>query len=608
MGNRERNANSRPDSSPSAASADTPPEISPTGRTRPIPDACKHIEVNFCKTPGCENFGVPPRKGPIINGPGTKGQDRYKVAGHGKGTSALICAACGKGTRLKNNLAVHEEFERQSAYLFVPHPLSCPDASCINHRPTRESLKTAFRKYGKTKSGSDRWQCRECKKTFALGKPTVGHKKPHINIRAFELIVNKVPLNRMAEILDVSYSTLYGKIDFIYEQCRLFAASREAQLRQMEFKRLYLSTDRQDYLVNWGDRSARKTIQLTAVATADQRSGYIFGLTPNFDASVDPAEIEQRWTNERESSKRPQMRSLARVWTEFDYRLSAARAGRLGEDSGASSRDDLDAPELLDLGQQLPKNGVQVHADYLMHGHYWFLRSLTHGAEKLRFYIDQDAGLLHACLGAFADKVLNRQADVVQVDIQKNLTIDQRKNAHGKAKRWFEGERARFPDIKDNVIRTAILAERIAAAREASKAEKGKLQDVWLEYPFPDMAEPGKKLRFVTDLDDYDDHHVANLLMKGSLWPVDTVFNRIRRRMVMFERPVQSVRRARRMWHIYAPYDAAMVEKMLTIFRVWHNYVWVDGKAKKTAAEKLGMAEGKVRMQDIVYFDVRSKI
>lgn len=558
--------------------------------------------------PGCENFGVPPRKGLIIKGRGSGAQDRYTILGNKDGGSSLMCSGCRRTTRIKSNLAVHEEFERQSAYLFVPHPLSCPDASCINHRPTKESLKTGFRKYGQTKSGSDRWQCRECKKTFALGKPTVGHKKPHINIRAFELIVNKVPLNRMAEILDVSYSTLYGKIDFIYEQCRLFAASRESQLRQMEFKRLYLSTDRQDYLVNWGERSARKTIQLTAVATAEQGSGYIFGLTPNFDASVDPAEIEQRWVDERESTKRPHMRSLARVWTEFDYRMSMARAGRLGEDAAAPARDDLDAPELMDLGQQLPKNGAQVHADYLMHGHYWFLRSLTHGAEKLRFYIDQDAGLLHACLGAFADKVRDRQADVVQVDIQKNLTIDQRKNAHGKARRWFEGERARFPGMKDNVIRTAILAERIAAAKEASKTEKGKLQEVWLEYPFPDMAEPGKRLRFVTDLDDYDDHHVANLLMKGSLWPVDTVFNRIRRRMSMFERPVQSVRRARRMWHIYAPYDAAMVEKMLTIFRVWHNYVWIDSKAKKTAAEKLGMAEGKVRMQDIVYFDVRKSI
>jgi len=600
LGKGERNMNDGPGGSSSAGGPGTSPEKSPAGSQRPIPEAHKHIEVNFCKTPGCENFGVPPRKGAIVTGRGAKAQDGYKVIGHGGGMSALICSSCGKTTRLKSNQAIYEDYSRQSAYLTVPHPLKCPEDTCVNHVPTKETVKTGFRKYGKTKSGSDRWQCRACSKTFSLAKPTARHRKPHLNIRTFELIVNKVPISRMREILDISYTSLYGKIDFLYQQCRLFAASRESQLRQMEFGRLYLSTDRQDYLINWGDRSARKSIQLTAIATADQGSDYLFGLTPNFDPSVDPDELELLWEQEKDSRKRPQMRTCARLWTQFDYRVAAARSERRSKTKAGpeTARDDLDAPELMDLGQQLPKNGAQVHADYLMHGHYWFLRSLTHGAEKLRFYIDQDAGLLHACLGAFADKVLNRQADVVQVDIQKDLTIDQRKNSHGKAKRWFEGERARFPGMKDNVVRTAILAERVAAAREASKAERGKLQDVWLEYPFPDMAEPGKKLRFVTDLDDYDDHHVANLLMKGSLWPVDTVFNRIRRRMSMFERPVQSVRRARRMWHIYAPYDAAMVEKMLTIFRVWHNYVWVDAKAKKTAAEKLGMAEGKVRMQD----------
>ena len=66
--------------------------------------------------------------------------------------------------------------------------------------------------------------------------------------------------------------------------------------------------------------------------------------------------------------------------------------------------------------------------------------------------------------------------------------------------------------------------------------------------------------------------------------------------------PVQSVRRARRMWHIYAPYDPIMVEKLLTIYRVWHNYVWINKKSGRTAAEVIGLAQGKVRPQDIIYF------
>lgn len=53
----------------------------------------------------------------------------------------------------------------------------------------------------------------------------------------------------MREIADLSVQSLYGKINFIYEQCRAFAADRERRLATMAFERIYLATDRQDYLV-----------------------------------------------------------------------------------------------------------------------------------------------------------------------------------------------------------------------------------------------------------------------------------------------------------------------------------------------------------------------
>jgi hypothetical protein len=100
-------------------------------------------------------------------------------------------------------------------------------------------------------------------------------------------LVNKSPLNRIVELCGVSFPTLYDKIRFIHRQCSLFAASRETRLPGMDLGRRYLCTDRQDYIVNWGSRTNRKTIQLTAVATADRESGYVFAFSPNFDASLD---------------------------------------------------------------------------------------------------------------------------------------------------------------------------------------------------------------------------------------------------------------------------------------------------------------------------------
>jgi len=75
-----------------------------------------------------------------------------------------------------------------------------------------------------------------------------------------------------------------------------------------------------------------------------------------------------------------------------------------------------------------------------------------------------------------------------------------------------------------------------------------RLANTWIDSPFPDLAEPNKRNRFVTDLGDYDDAHVANLLLKASLWPIDSVFNRVRRRLSLCERPVNSSRRANQRW------------------------------------------------------------
>ena len=127
--------------------------------------------------------------------------------------------------------------------------------------------------------------------------------------------------------------------------------------------------------------------------------------------------------------------------------------------------------------------------------------------------------------------------------------------------------------------------------------------ELWFDLPFPDAAEPQKSVRYVTDHNDHEtDQETAELMLLATLWPVDTVFNRIRSRLSICDRPFTSVRRARRFWHKYAPYDPAQLEKMLTIYRCWQNYIWKDERKKTTAAEKLGLGMGPIKMEDVLYF------
>jgi len=455
----------------------------------------------------------PPRPGAIQTGPKKPAPDDSAVVS--AGSVDLNCRHCGKYSTIKSNKAIAEELQRQGDLIWQTPRMRCPNDACVS----QSTGDATFRKFGSTRSGSPRFQCLACKTTSSIGKSTLRQRQPHKNAQVFSLLINKSPMNRMLELTGLSVSSLYGKINFIYEQCRHFAADRERQLATMKFERLYLCTDRQDYLVNWPDKAIRKTIQLTAIATADLDSGYIFGLTPNYDQSITQNDLETFWAASDDTSKPLAMRETARLWTRADYDASTAKRTRPSTETQEPAED-------LSEGQQLPKSGCQVHADYLMYGHYWLLRHQLQGADKIRFFLDGDSGLLAACMSAFADRVKARTADIAVLHIDKELTVDARNAALAKAASWFRAERARFPELSERQARSAILTEIIAAAR--STAPDNRLQNSWISSPFPDLAEPNKRIRFVTDLGDYDDAHAASLLLKATLWPPAPLPRRVR--------------------------------------------------------------------------------
>jgi len=55
------------------------------------------------------------------------------------------------------------------------------------------------------------------------------------------------------------------------------------------------------------------------------------------------------------------------------------------------------------------------------------------------------------------------------------------------------------------------------------------------------------------------------------------------------------------MWYGYSPYNPEIIVKLLTIFRVFYNYC-LTGIGGTTPAMRLGLAKGKVGLEDIIYF------
>lgn len=593
-----------------------------------VPAPVAGIDVNFCKNPRCANFGIPAN---IVRGRRTKGSmlattpgTAYKPASSStRKRPAVQCLLCGEAFALKSNLAVAQELERYWRYLAPVPAASCPNEACNSHG-TPIGTKGAYQHFGTTSGGTPRYRCRACLRTFAVGGRALKRQRvTHLNKTILLALTNKMPLRRICKVTGLGAPALYGKIDFLHRQCLAFAAAKERQLSTMMIPRLYLSVDRQDYMVNWSRQDDRRNIVLHAVGSADNESGYVFGMHLNFDGSLDPAAVEAEAATTGELALPYPHRRFARLWLLQDYedrlaetasesarrkRVRAeARRRRLGDliadaYDAAQARDDTEVSADMDLDEKLPDaRGMQVHEEYALYAHFQFLKRLLPQVQKLRIFLDQDSGMRAACFGAFAKAIREKRVDAFYVRIAKEMTVPRKRALVMQARAAFKRASDANPGCKPWEVEVLLMKAEIARA-----VAIGKWADRWAAHPLPNMSEPAKAVSWQTDLgpsgEGYDEDHLARLFLKASLHAIDNFFQRVRRSVSPLERPLLTASANRRTWYGYSPYNPAMVEKLLDIYRVMHNFV-ETGKDGKTPAMRLGVMNRLGTPEDIVYFE-----
>ena len=431
------------------------------------------------------------------------------------------------------------------------------------------------------------------------------------------MLVNKVPLRRICEIAEISPKTLYRKIDFLSQQLRMFAADRERLLLEgkIALDRLYISVDRQDHLINWTQRKDKRNTQFSAIGSADNRSGYVFGIHLNYDPDLNPKEIEAEAKRVGDLDLRPPFRRFARVWLSADLPEALQRRAEekrktkelaIGLDldgeirrtyKSAEARDDVEVFDLLEETHKLPGRGMQIHAEYTVYGHFYFLHQLLRKIGKIRFFLDQESGIRAACLGAFRQQVKARTCDAFYVRINKALTVNQKRKIMADLREQLELVRAMYPyDLSDTSLRRMMIADNLKKGKR-----EGPWQDRWVEVPSPSMSEPEKQVCHLTDYGDYSIDHLAALLDKASLHGIDRFFMQVRRLLSPMERPIRSASSSGRAWHQYSLYNPGLLDKLLGIFRVHYNYL-KPGDDGRTPAMRLGLAKGVIVPGEIINF------
>ena len=114
------------------------------------------------------------------------------------------------------------------------------------------------------------------------------------------------------------------------------------------------------------------------------------------------------------------------------------------------------------------------------------------------------------------------------------------------------------------------------------------------------MNEPHKAMSWLTPDASLDEDTIAGMCLLGRIARVDNVFQLTRRLFNAFEKPIRTPSSRKAVWHGYQPYNPAMVQKYLTIFRTVNNFIHV-GTDDKTPAMRLGLAKKPLRYEHILW-------
>ena len=599
----------------------------PLAATIDLPGVQRTIQVNHCKMPDCSNFGIPARTKHGKTGPSADRDMRYKVHSTNKGTTpAIRCKVCLDMPPIKSNASIVAEVERlaaESGIWSVEESTACHNAECENHAHPIALHPTEYRKRGKPKSGKGQYyECKRCRRRTLVSDPVRlldGSRRHAVDLLG--RIANKSPVRgsiRGARLKSIP--AYYRIVDFLHRRCRAYSGTVDRALIDGRLKLpedMNIQADAQVYQLNWVSRLDRRNVELSTYSSVHSESRFVLGMHCNFDGRVDPFEINAEAVRNGDLRIPEAFRKHGHYWLAGDElgagRAMARRDERARVDlltqiqelyAAAESRKDVENIELqvLDTTFSTPflSRGLQVHMPYTAYAHWFLLHRILDGAgvKQVQANMDIDSMGRAAFLSAFAEEVKRGDAHLFFVNYTKYQTIDERERILKESKKARAAFRQTLPasvrkDAKE-------VNRRMMMARIEERQKHGKWDDEWVMHPLPTLNEPHKAMSWLTPDPDLDERRKAELFLRSGLARIDNVFQKTRRLFNALERPVGTSSGHNKVWHGYAPYNPAMLEKYVTIFRAVNNFVFV-GDDGKTPAMRLGFAKQPLDFEDIVW-------
>ncbi|NGN99860.1 IS1 family transposase [Grimontia sp. S25] len=373
--------------------------------TGKLPPAADGLQLNFCKTLACRNFGLSDEK-------------YYLLQDSDPSRPGLVCRECGAFPPLLNNRGVIEELSRLKQQ-DSGNLAACNTEGCEAFGKPVLTHREHYHAFGYS-GERQRYRCKHCQATF-VDKWSNANPKLDVQQRLLGLLFTGHPVREICRKLHINPKTFYDHLEQIAARCRNKLASVDARFLQLAKENPLASS-----LTTLQPRSDNGVMWLT---TGDAEHGYVLLQNINYSSDEEkPDEVGDVYAEKA--------RLMPDNFIHFTDSSEANPEGLLNQVNEkykeVLSRSNVEDLYTRPIHVDYPSKGCLIRPQYAAYAQYLRLKELTEEWQDLTVYLPQEPLLRSAIISVFRERLQEKQCHPIYV-VQ---------NAH-----WMEHDSADNIDI-----------------------------------------------------------------------------------------------------------------------------------------------------------------
>ena len=360
-----------------------------------LPKETAGLQLNFCKTLACDNFGL-------------SNAERYVLQHTNPKRPAMVCRECGAFPPLLNNQEVLNELQRLQ-HLHNEGLPACRNDQCQNFDLSVHTHKHLYHAFGYS-GDRQRYRCKLCQSTF-VDKWSGENKNLLFQENILGLLFMSFSVREICRKLSINPKTFYDHVEHIASRCRRKLAMTDARWKK--------HSESYQLASNYMPLQPNSDNGVFWIVTGEANTGYILCQHVNYSstdealASVDhdpystPARfISKQYVSEAYESIPMQGESL-RLRIDHKYQTILARAN-VEDPIGNLTRFNY------------PSKGALVRPPYTSYAHYLHILEMCDNNKRLSLFMPQDPLLRSAALSVCVSRIASQNVDLMYVEEDTN--------------------------------------------------------------------------------------------------------------------------------------------------------------------------------------------